>query len=165
MKRLTLLFMMMLSLSVVFADGDSEPEEDGGVTLSGYIKDKSNGEVLIGATVYVTELGMGTASNVYGYYSIAVPEGDYTIAFSYIGYEQQAQKVVLKESRKMNIQLSDMSAKLAEVVVTAEKKDRNVESVEMSKVKMPVKMVKKLPAFMGEVDIIKSIQIQCRSLN
>lgn len=159
MKRLTLLIMMLLSLSVVFADGDTEPEEDGGVTLSGYIKDQSNGEVLIGATVYVKELGLGTASNAYGYYSIAVPEGNYTIAFSYIGYEQITHSMEMASSQRMNIMLEDMSSKLDEIVVTAEKKNRNVESIEMSKVKMPVKMVKKLPAFMGEVDIIKSIQM------
>jgi CarboxypepD_reg-like domain/TonB-dependent Receptor Plug Domain len=129
------------------------------VTLSGYLKDESDGEVLIGATIYVTELGIGGASNVYGYYSIVVPEGIYNLEFSYIGYETKAMKVELLESKKMNIMLSDQTQELDEIVVLAEKKNKNVESIEMSKVKMPVKMVKKLPAFMGEVDIIKSIQM------
>jgi len=135
----------------------SEPTTS--VTLSGYIKDKSDGEVLIGATVYIPEIGAGAASNVYGYFSIVVPEGTYDLAFSYIGYETETLNVDLEESKKMNIMLSDVGERIEEVVVTAEKKNRNIESIEMSQAKMPVKMVKKLPAFMGEVDIIKSIQM------
>lgn len=136
-----------------------EETEAPSVSLSGYIKDNSNGEVLIGATVYVNELRMGTASNGYGYFSLAVPKGTFNVTFSYLGYENQNIQVDLSDNKTLNISLSELSEKLEEVVVTGEKKNNNVESVEMSMVKMPVKMVKKLPSFMGEVDIIKSIQM------
>jgi hypothetical protein len=136
-----------------------EETEAPSVSLSGYIKDNSNGEVLIGATVYVNELRMGTASNGYGYFSLAVPKGTFNVTFSYLGYENQNIKVDLSDNKTLNVSLSESSEKLEEVVVTGEKKNSNVESVEMSVVKMPIKMVKKLPSFMGEVDIIKSIQM------
>ena len=140
-------------------DEMDDPAAAHNVTLSGYITDKLNGEVLIGATVYVSEAGAGAASNGYGYYSLVVNEGTYTVSFSYLGYETQQVKLTLKESTSLNISLSDKSEKLDEVLISAEKKNNNVERVEMSMVKMPVKMVKKLPSFMGEVDILKSIQM------
>lgn len=145
--------------NVISSENSAESTSIESVTLSGYLKDAANGEVLIGATVYVTELAVGGASNVYGYYSVVVPEGTYNLEFSYIGYETKSVQLELHESKSMNILLSDQSQELEEIVVMAEKKNKNVESIEMSKVKMPVKMVKKLPAFMGEVDIIKSIQM------
>lgn len=138
---------------------EGDPTEVKTYTISGYITDNSNGEVLIGATVFVKELGIGSASNAYGYYTVAVPAGNYSLVYSYIGYDAKNMNVAVNQSKTLSISLSDMSEKLDEVTITAEKKNSNVESVEMSVVKMPVQMVKKLPSFMGEVDIIKSIQM------
>jgi len=146
-------------LSIVLPEEGEEPSESNNVTLSGYISDQSNGEVLIGATVRIKELGLGTATNAYGYYSLVVEKGNYTFEYSYIGYRSKSLALDIQASQKRNIQLFDASEELSEVIVTGEKKNSNVESVKMSTVKLPIKMVKKLPSFMGEVDILKSVQM------
>ena len=129
------------------------------VTLSGYLKDKANGEALIGATVYVPKLKTGVITNAYGFYSLSVQQGIYTVNFSYIGFQTQSPVIDLNASKQLNILLEEDSKQIAEVVVTAEKKNMNVESLQMSMEKVQVKMIKKLPSFMGEVDIIKSITL------
>ena len=129
------------------------------VTLSGYLKDKSNGEALIGATIYIPTLKTGVITNPYGFYSISVPQGSYSVNFSFIGYQTQSPEINLNESKQLNILLEEDSKQINEVVITGERKDRNVESLQMSMEKVQVKMIKKLPSFMGEVDIIKSITL------
>ena len=147
MKQFIVIFILsMLSLSNFAAN----------VTLSGYVKDKANGEALIGATIYVNALRTGVVANNYGFYSVSIPAGSYTVTYSCIGYQTQAQEVNLKISKQLNVMLAEETKQIEEVVVSGEKKNRNVESLQMSIEKMPVKMVKKLPAFMGEIDIIKS---------
>ncbi len=127
--------------------------------LSGYIKDSANGEVLIGATVYISELKTGGISNPYGYYSISAPPAKYEVTFSYIGYDSQTIQVDLTSNQKQNILLKENSRDIGEVTVSAEKRDNNVESIAMSMEKMQVKLVKKLPSFFGEVDVLKSITL------
>lgn len=129
------------------------------VTLSGYLKDKANGEGLIGATVYIPQLKTGVITNPYGFYSITVPQGDYSVSFSFIGYQTQSPLIKLNDSKQLNVMLEEDSKQIDEVVITGEKKNRNVESIQMSMDKVQVKMIKKLPSFMGEVDIIKSITL------
>ena len=129
------------------------------VTLSGYLKDKSNGEALIGATVYIPKLKTGVITNPYGFYSISVPQGTYSVNYSFIGFQTQSPVIELLASKQLNISLEEDTKQIEEVVVTAEKTNRNVESLQMSMEKVQVKMIKKLPSFMGEVDIIKSITL------
>ncbi len=128
-------------------------------TISGYIKDASNGETLIGATVYVQEINGGVVSNVYGFYSITLPQGDYTLEYRYIGFENQVRQVSLNADSRQDIDLAEASAILEEVVVTAEKEDANVSELQMSVAELDIKSITKIPAFAGEVDIIKSIQL------
>lgn len=128
-------------------------------TLSGYLKDKANGEALIGATVFIPELKTGVITNPYGFYSVSVPQGTYSLQFSFIGYQTQTPKIILNESKQLNVMLEEDQEEIAEVIVTGEKRNRNVESLQMSMEKVQVKMIKKLPSFMGEVDIIKSITL------
>ena len=128
-------------------------------TLSGHIKDKKNGEELIGATCYFPEIKKGITSNEYGYYSITVPAGIYKISFSYIGYETQNLTLDLSKNQILDISLADNIKQLGDVNVIGARKDRNVESTDMSMEKLPVKLVKKLPSFMGEVDILKTITL------
>lgn len=129
------------------------------VTLSGYVKDKSNGEALIGANVYLPLLKTGVVTNNYGFYSISVPSGSYSVTYSCLGYQSQSPLIRLSASKQLNVMLEQDSRQIEEIVVTGEKKNNNVERMQMSIEKMPVKMVKKLPAFMGEIDIIKSITL------
>jgi hypothetical protein len=147
-------FSMIILLVVLCLKGMA-----GVVTLSGYLKDKANGEGLIGASIYVPKLKTGVITNSYGFYSISIPEGSYTINYSYIGYQAQSPEVVLNESKQLNVMLEEDSKQIDEVVVTGEKKNRNVENLQMSMEKVQVKMLKKLPSFMGEVDLIKSITL------
>ncbi len=128
-------------------------------TVSGHIKDKKNGEELIGATCYFPDIKKGITSNEYGYYSITVPVGTYKISFSYIGYETQILTLDLSKNQILDISLSDNIKQLGDVNVIGIRKDRNVESTDMSMEKLPVKLVKKLPSFMGEVDILKTITL------
>ena len=128
-------------------------------TLSGHIKDKKNGEALIGATCYFPDIRKGITSNEYGYYSITVPSGINKISFSYIGCETQIITLDLSKNQILNILLADNNKELDAVTVVGTRKDRNIESTEMSMEKLPVKLVKKLPSFMGEVDVMKTITL------
>ena len=128
-------------------------------TLSGYIKDEASGEALIGATCYIPELKTGITSNAYGFYSISIPKGKYRVNFSFIGYEPQQLVVDLNVNQELTISLEEDTKEIGEVVVTGERKDRNVESVDMSMEKVSVKLIKKLPSFMGEVDVLKTITL------
>lgn len=129
------------------------------ITLSGYLRDASNGEALIGATVYVEELKQGTASNSYGFYSLTIPEGTYTLQVSFIGYQTIKQKIDAKESQNISLSLEEETALVEEVIVHGEAANANVERIDMGMAKLPVKTIQKLPAFMGEVDIIRTIQL------
>lgn len=126
------------------------------VTLSGYIKDVSNGEAAIGATIYVPEAETGVNTNIYGFYSISLEPGEYTFVFSYVGFSTVTKKINLTSNTTVGIELEPADIQLKEVVVQGEKKDQNVTSVEMSVEKMDVKTVQKMPAFFGEPDIIQS---------
>lgn len=129
------------------------------VSLSGYLKDAANGEALIGATVYIPGLHQGTVSNAYGFYSLTIPKGQYEMHISYIGYQTLNVRVDASQNRTLDYSLQETSAEIAEVIVRGEAADANVERIEMGMAKLPVKTIQKLPAFMGEVDIIKTIQL------
>lgn len=128
-------------------------------TISGYLKDSETGEDLIGASVYVSEVKGGTTTNVYGYYSISLPAGSYTLTYSFVGYYTQTVPVELNGNKVLNINLVNEQINLQEVVVSGEREDRNVEDVQMSVNKVNMVEVKKMPQLMGEVDIIRSIQL------
>ncbi|MCY1633048.1 TonB-dependent receptor [Marinifilum sp. D737] len=128
-------------------------------TISGYVKDGANGEALIGATISIAELSLGTVTNEYGFYSLSVTPGKYQVQFSFIGYTPVVKELILNEDRTFNIELKSDDIQLNDVVVTAQKKDQNVKSVQMSVEKVPLPMVRKLPHFLGEVDIIKTLQM------
>jgi len=153
MKQLSILLLLLLFTIHGFAEGA------GLVTLSGYLKDKADGEGLIGATVYIPQLKTGCITNSYGFYSISVTGGKYAVSYSFIGYQTQTPEIDLGVSKQMNIMLEENAKQIDEVVVTGEKKDRNVDNLQMSMEKIQVKMLKQLPSFMGEVDVIKSITL------
>jgi hypothetical protein len=128
-------------------------------TLSGYIKDAANGEGLIGVGIYVQEAKVGTQTNAYGFYSITLPSGTYNVSVTYIGYQKQVQKISLSNADlTKNFELKEDSQVLQEVVVSTKKEDDNVKSLEMSVNKIDIRTIQKMPALLGEVDIIKSIQ-------
>lgn len=128
-------------------------------TVSGYIKGASTGEELISASLYVKETKQGVVSNLYGFYSLTLPAGDYELACSYIGFEENMQSISLTENIRLDIELAESGGMMDEVVITSEEVDENVESTQMSKVRVDIEAVKRMPALFGEVDIIKAIQL------
>ena len=128
-------------------------------TISGYVKEAETGEYLIGASVYIQENMQGVSTNQYGFYSLTVDEGSYTLDISFLGLKSIQQKINLTEDKRINVSLINASILTDEVIVEAEAPDRNVESTNMSQVKVDVKTIKELPAFMGEVDVLKTIQL------
>lgn len=127
-------------------------------TLSGYVRDSENGEGMIGLSIYVKELKTGTQTNSYGFYSITLPDGNYTLVLTYIGYQDSEKRVSLSSNQTLNIEMMPMTSVLDEVIVKAVREDENVRSIEMSVNKVEMQTIKKMPAFLGEVDVIRSIQ-------
>jgi len=128
-------------------------------TISGYVKEAATGEDLIGANVYVKEISKGATTNNYGFYSLTLEKGEYTLIVSFIGNNDFAKTIKLDKNIKLNISLEESSIVTQEVVVTGERTDKNVTSSRMSAIQMEVEAIKEMPAFMGEVDILKSIQL------
>ncbi len=128
-------------------------------TISGYVKETQTGEYLIGASVYLKENLKGVSTNQYGFYSFTVEEGDYTVSYSFLGLQSQEKKIQLQEDKRINISLNNSSITTGEVLVEAKRADKNVEDSNMGQVKIGVKAIKQLPAFMGEVDVLKTIQL------
>ena len=113
---LQLIFILFFSLQLTAQD----------YTISGYVRDAENGETLIGSFIYLTENGASTVSNEYGFYSITVEKGNYTLNGTYLGYQEKVVQVTLDQNQTINIELAPDANTLEEVVVTAEEVDRNV---------------------------------------
>jgi hypothetical protein len=129
------------------------------VSLSGYIKDAASGETLIGANIYLEEAQVGITTNAYGFYSISIPTGAYTIRVTYLGYNTQQQTVNLIESRALDINLVSEGREIGEVVINDVRKDKNVQSTQMGTISLSAEKIKKLPVMFGESDILKAIQL------
>lgn len=128
-------------------------------TLSGSIKDKASGEELIGASVQVVGLsGVGAVSNEYGFYSLTLKEGEYTIKTSFVGYQDIQQKIKLDKSQKLDLQLGQ-GIEMQEVVIKAEKQNENVTRAQMGVEKVEMKDVRTIPMLFGERDVLKTIQL------
>ena len=126
-------------------------------TLSGFVSDKNNGENIIGVNIFCKELKQGVVSNTYGFYSLTLPAGNYEISFSYIGYKTQVHNLKLDKDIQKNIAFDITSFSVGEVQVRA--KANIVEKTETSVIEVPIEQIKTIPALLGEVDIIKAIQL------
>lgn len=128
-------------------------------TISGYVKDKTSGEDMIGASIFVKKISSGTATNVYGFYSLTLEKGEYEIHISYLGYNDLVEKINLDKNVSKNIELEPQSRQIEEIIVSAERKDKNIQSLEMSVQKIEMKKLSKMPSFMGETDVLKSMTL------
>lgn len=126
-------------------------------TINGTVKDASNGETLIGATVYIKELKNGATTNEYGFYSITLSPGNYTIDYSYVGFELVSKQVALDKNTQLNVELNPETSQLEEVVVQAELEQANVQNLEMSTNKLEMKTILKIPTLLGEADVFRSL--------
>lgn len=127
-------------------------------TLSGTIADSSNNETLIGVSIYIPEANASLITNSYGFYSVTLPKGDYTIIISYVGFADVQETISLTQNTKKDFAMGEDSQQLQEVVVTANTTRTNIRKPEMSVNKLSISTIKKMPAVLGEVDVIKSIQ-------
>ncbi|WP_447636516.1 TonB-dependent receptor [Flavobacterium microcysteis] len=127
------------------------------VTLSGTIVNSQNNETLIGVSIYIPELQSGTTTNEYGFFSLSVPKGDYTLQVSYMGFQTSEEKISLQQNLRKNVSLESAAQNLEEIVITERKNIANIKKPEMSVNKLTIQEIKKMPAVMGETDILKSI--------
>lgn len=127
-------------------------------TVSGYITEKGSRELLIGANVYVPEIKRGTTSNNYGFYTISLSEGTHEIYASYIGYRTFSKQINLLSDMVLNIEL-EREEQLDEVVVTAEHNFLTTQTPQMSNIQLPISQVHKIPALLGEKDVLKALQL------
>ncbi len=128
-------------------------------TINGHVRCAETGEGLIGATIYVEEMKIGEITNLYGFYSITIPEGDYSISYSYIGYKSNRVEVQLRGNVGKSIELTPTSFEMEEVTIVSEAADKNVRDPEMSVIKLSPKETRLIPVIFGEQDIIKTIQL------
>lgn len=152
-RRIALLFVCLLGLTFsAFA------QQYGQVT--GVVKDAESNSTLIGVSLYEEHLQLGTTTDEKGRYELSLPIGEHSLRISYIGYTTVYKKVSIgTKPLTLNIKLEPESEKLSEVQVTSERKDRNVTAMSMSVQTLDMITIKKIPALMGEVDVIKSITL------
>jgi hypothetical protein len=128
-------------------------------TVSGTIKDQRSGEDLIGAEVVVAGTRTGSVSNAYGYYALSLPQGNYTLVFSYLGYLRKEINLRLAANTRQDVTLEEGGVELTEVVVSAERQNAQPGRSGMSVEKLSAKAIRSVPALMGEVDVIKAVQL------
>lgn len=129
------------------------------VTVSGHVRDAKTGEELIGASIAIKESGTGTIANLYGFYSISLIPGFYTLVYSYVGYTPVTRPLNFLEDAEVNIELTEAAQQLEEVVITAQAANSNITSLETGATKLQISAIRKMPALLGEVDVIKAIQL------
>ncbi|MFV8366163.1 TonB-dependent receptor [Flavobacterium sp. XS1P27] len=126
-------------------------------TLSGTIIDANSNETLIGVNVVIPELKTGVTTNEYGFYSITIPKGNYTVQISYLGYLTISESISLNQNIKNNFNLFSNETALQEVIITDNKTKIDIKKPEMSVNKLSISAIKKMPVVLGEVDVLKSI--------
>ena len=148
-KKITLLAILIIGFS--FSAFCQEK-----FTLSGSVSDSRNNETLIGATVTIESQKVIAITNEYGFYSITLPKGEYTLSVSYVGFQNFSEKISLTQNTKKAITLQAIGEELQEVIIT-EKTTTNTRKAEMSVSKLSISTIKKMPVVLGEVDVLKSI--------
>ncbi len=149
----TLLFILF------FCYGASIHGQAQNFTVSGTVKDFHSGEDIIGASIVIKELNHSVATNIYGFYSITLPQGKYTFLVSSLGYATKSQEITLTKNLTLNFSLEVKSEQLKEVEISSEKSDANVKDIQMSVAKLDIKTIQKIPAFLGEIDLVKTVQL------
>jgi hypothetical protein len=154
MKKLTL-YSLLIICPVLTSYSQSSK-----YTISGYVKEKGSGELLIGVNIFLPDRTAGTTTNTFGFYSLTLPAQDsLTLVVSYVGYRQEVLGFPLKQNTEMNIELTSDNV-LQEVVVHAnEYEDKVSDVVQMSKIDVPVRQIKDVPALLGEKDVLKVLQL------
>ena len=148
-------YIFSLLLTFAFINANSQQK----FTFSGYISDAYNNETLIGVNVIIPDQNTGTTTNEYGFFSVTLPEGEFNLIISYIGYKTISQKVSLNKNIAQNFQLEESIEELKEVVITENAERLKLRSSQMSLNKLSINTIKQIPVVFGEVDVIKSITL------
>jgi hypothetical protein len=127
-------------------------------TLNGYIRDSLSGELIIGASISVDGT-KGITSNQYGFYSITLEHKKYTIGITHVSYQTKIVEVDLHENVSLNIDLIPKATLSENVIVYSRRRDANVKNAQMGRVDLSIEKIKNIPAFLGEIDILKAIQL------
>ncbi|MBQ6771428.1 MAG: TonB-dependent receptor [Bacteroidales bacterium] len=126
----------------------------------GSVKDAETSETLVGVSLYVERLQLGTTTDGNGHFELELPAGEHVLRVSYVGYSTLEKRLNIGDKQvTLNMKLHPESEKLSEVEITSERKDRNVSEMQMSVQSLDMITIKKMPALMGEVDVVKSIQL------
>ncbi|MBK7028758.1 MAG: TonB-dependent receptor [Bacteroidales bacterium] len=147
--RLLLVIIFLLNILLLSAQS---------FTISGYIKDTASMEVLPGANIFEKASLKGTSTNAYGFFSITLPAGNHLLRFSYIGYSTKFEEINLNGNMNLMVLLKS-SLTLQQVDITASGSELLEQSSRMSSINIPIQQMKSLPSFMGETDILKSLQL------
>lgn len=129
------------------------------VVLSGYLQDAATGEPLVGATVFIKALGLGTDADAQGFYKLVVPRGSQRVTFTFVGYAPQEVPLRLTGNLTYSVKLATQGVQTDEVVVTGSRAVQNVRSTETGVSRLSAKTIKLLPALLGEVDVVRSLQL------
>lgn len=128
-------------------------------TISGYVREAVSGESLIGVNIYLSDHKTGTVTNTYGFYSITLPAADSVVlVVSYVGFTPEIVKITLQKDTELNINLKP-NIVLDEVTVTADRREKQSESVKMSTIKLQLAQIKNVPSLLGEKDVLKVLQL------
>ncbi|KIA82505.1 TonB-dependent receptor [Flavobacterium sp. AED] len=149
-------FLLLFFIAINSFSQDTEPAKQK-FTLSGTIIDANSNETLIGVNVVIPELKTGVTTNEYGFYSITVPKGNYSVQITYLGYQTIEESINLDLNTKNNFKLSSNETALKEVVIIDTKTKTDIRKPEMSVNKLSISAIKKMPVVLGEVDVLKSI--------
>ena len=152
MLRTILIGFVLLIVANTFAQGQKE-----NYTISGYVKEKGSGELLIGVNIYIKGTQTGTVTNNYGFYSLSIPEQELNLTYSYVSYMPQVKHFHLEKDTVINIYLSS-NVELSEVEIKANR-ERISDKAEMSVIKIPIQQIKEIPALLGERDVFKVLQL------
>ena len=147
-----LILLLFLCVSPLMAQQEKK-------TLSGYVRDATTGEELIGATIMIQGSSDGVVTNLYGFYSISLDADQYTIQVRYMGYEAKTIVVDLKGNYNLSVELMPSNVLLETVTVSAVAKDEKILEVESGIERVSMEQMKKMPKLLGEVDLIRNIQL------
>src|SRR5450759_1687076 len=151
---LIIVFSVVLSLLAF-----SKNETPKSATISGFVRDAKNGETLTGAVIYPEEIPtVGIATNSYGYFSLTLPVGKYSLIVRFLGYKTKTIPLDLKENTQMSFDMEEESISLKEITITGEKNNNNVVQSELIS-KINVREIQNIPVILGEKDILKTIQL------
>lgn len=145
------LFLLLFQITILFGQDK--------YTLSGTISEASSNETLIGVNIIIPKLQTGIVTNEYGFYSITLPEGNYEILISYVGFKDIRTTISLDKNISKNFSLEETSEALDEVIVKENIEKLNIRKPQMSVNALTSATIKQIPVVLGEVDVIKSITL------